>query len=75
MPANGLIYVVLPRATIGLSVADGRIQFAPPYACKLGWTPGRDAREVWREAARRAEHMEWLPAPDVGDVTNSPNNP
>lgn len=62
MTASGLIFVVLPRATCGLVVADGRIIDAPPY---LRRTIGRDARQVWRELHRQARHIDWLPNPPV----------
>lgn len=65
MTASGLIYTVLPRATCGLVVVDGRITDAPPY---LRRTLGRDARQVWRDLARQAHRLDWLP-----DQTGSPS--
>lgn len=57
-PASGLIYCVLPRATVGLIVRDGLIELAPPYLRRL---VGADARQTWRELARQAEQLQWLP--------------
>ena len=58
MNANGLIYCVLRRATVGLVVEDGIITQAPPY---LRRTKGCDARQVWRQLAKQAIRLEWLP--------------
>lgn len=58
-PADGLIYVVLPRATVGLVVSDGVVKDAPPYLRRVR---GADARQVWRELARQAVRLEWVPA-------------
>jgi hypothetical protein len=59
MTTAGLIYVVLSRATCGLVVDHGRIADAPPYLRRT--TLGKDAREVWRDLARQAHHIDWLP--------------
>lgn len=58
---DGLIYLPLPRATVGLMVTDGRITAVPPYVRRRGWV-GRDAREVWRELRRAGHVVEWLRA-------------
>lgn len=60
-PANGLIRAVLPKATVGLIVADGKVVDAAPYVRRT--TIGRDARDVWREFARQAVDLQWLPDP------------
>lgn len=55
---TGLIYAVLPRATVGLSIAEGRVVDAPPYVRRMR---GMDARQAWRDLARQAIRLEWLP--------------
>ena len=60
--ACGLIYLSTPKATVGLIVQDGLVVDGPPYARR--WTLGRDAREVWREAAQRGATLAWLPDHD-----------
>jgi len=59
--ADGLIYVPLPRGTVGLVVADDRIVAVPPFVRRRGWR-GRDAREVWRELRRQGVEVEWVAA-------------
>ncbi|MEU3452281.1 hypothetical protein ABZ671_01360 [Micromonospora sp. NPDC006766] len=56
--ADGLIWVVLPRATCGLVVADGVVVDAPPYLRRV---KGSHARRVWRELAGQAQQLVWLP--------------
>lgn len=56
---DGLMYLSLPRYTVGLVVRGGRVVDAPPIAVE--WTLGRDARQVWREAARRGARLVWIP--------------
>lgn len=58
-PASGLIYCVLRKATVGLVVHDGVIVDVPPYLRRL---KGADARRTWRELAKQAERLEWLPS-------------
>lgn len=57
--ATGMIWVVLPRATVALIVVDGRVTQTAPYVWRYR---GRDARQVWRELLRNAIRMEWVPA-------------
>lgn len=58
--ATGMIWLSTPRYTVGLDIVDGVVVDAPPIARR--WTIGRDARTVWREAARRGARLVWLPA-------------
>ncbi len=58
---DGLIYVPLGRATVGLMVAAGIVVDVPPYVRRRGWV-GRDARQVWRELRRAGVAVEWVPA-------------
>jgi hypothetical protein len=58
---DGLIYVPLPRATVGLMVVAGVVADVPPYVRRRGWE-GRDARQVWRELRREGVAVEWVPA-------------
>ncbi len=60
MAATGLMWVSTPAATVGLVVRDGLVVDCPPYAYR--WAKGRDARQVWRDAARRGADLVWLPA-------------
>ena len=60
MNAGGLIYWSTRSATVGLVVQDGKVVETPPYA--RAWAMGRDARQLWREGARRGVRLEWLPA-------------
>lgn len=60
MDADGLIVWSTPAATCGLVVVGGDVVDGPPYAVKVGLV-GRDAREVWREQARRGVDLEWVP--------------
>lgn len=59
MEANGLIYCSTPSATFGVVVAAGRVTDTAPWGRRLGLV-GRDAREVWREQARRGAQLEWI---------------
>lgn len=61
MAADGLIYVPLSRATVGLVVTGGLVADVPPYVRRRGWV-GRDAREVWRELRRAGVQVAWMPA-------------
>lgn len=54
-----MIWLSTRAYTVGLIVEDGRVVKAAPIARR--WTLGRDAREVWREAARRGARLAWLP--------------
>lgn len=56
--ACGLLWVALPRATVGLVIADGVVVDAPPYLRRLR---GGCARQAWRELARQADQLVWLP--------------
>lgn len=58
--ADGLIWVPLPRATVGLIVTGGIVTDVPPYVRRRGWTR-RDAREVWRELCRQGIAPQWVP--------------
>ncbi len=60
---DGLIWVPLPRATVGLVVAAGVVTDVPPYVRRRGWV-GRDARQVWRELSRAGVGAGW----EDGDV-------
>lgn len=55
---DGLIWHSTPAATVGLLVRGGRVVDCPPYARR--WALGRDARELWRDAARRGVRLAWL---------------
>ncbi len=57
--ASGLVWLSTPAATVGLVVEDGTVVDCPPYARK--WAKGRDARQVWRDAARRGADLAWIP--------------
>lgn len=59
MTANGLIWLSTKAATVALIVVDGRVVDCPPYA--RTWALGRDARQVWRDAAGRGADLAWLP--------------
>jgi hypothetical protein len=56
---NGLIWLSTRRYTVGLVVCGGAIVETPPIARR--WALGRDARALWREAARRGAKLAWLP--------------
>lgn len=57
---SGLLVISMPTFTIGLVVHANKITAAPPYGRKLGLV-GRNAREVWRDYARRGADLFWLP--------------
>ncbi len=59
MTADGLIWLATRRATVGLIVRGGIVVECAPYARR--WALGRDARQVWRDAARRGAQLRWLP--------------
>lgn len=63
MTATGMIYLSTPRYTVGLVVRAGVVAAAPPIARR--WALGRDARDVWRQAARQGARLEWLPDPPL----------
>jgi hypothetical protein len=69
MPADGLIYVPLSRATVGLIVAAGVVTDVAPYVRRRGWR-GRDAREVWRELRRQGVAVQWVPVSQIGEEVN-----
>lgn len=56
---TGMIYLSTPTLTVGLIVKDGIVVDAPPIARR--WTIGRDARAVWRQAARKGARLAWVP--------------
>lgn len=58
MTDTGLIWLSTPAATVGLIVTSGVITECPPYARR--WALGRDARQVWRDAARRGAQLAWV---------------
>jgi len=60
---TGLLYLSLPRITVGLVVHDGRVvEPRAPWARKR---LGTDARQVWRDHARQpGARLEWLPDPE-----------
>lgn len=70
---DGLIVWSSPSATCGLVVVGGDVVDGPPYARKLGLV-GRDARQVWREQARRGVGLQWLPDPPHTVVESWTNN-
>lgn len=57
--ADGMIWLSTARYTVGLVVAADRIVDAPPIARR--WALGRDARQVWRDAAKRGARLHWMP--------------
>lgn len=59
MTTDGLIYCSLPAATVGLVVRNAEVVDCPPYA--RSWAYGRDARQVWRDLARRGATLRWVP--------------
>ena len=59
--ANGLIYAVLTKATVGPVVSDGIIVDCPPYVGRTRL--GRDACALWREQARRGARPSVDPRP------------
>lgn len=61
MLGDGLIWVPLPRATVGLVVAGGVITDVPPYVRRRGWV-GRDAWQVGWELRRAGVAARWVPA-------------
>lgn len=65
MDADGLLWWSTQAATCGLVVEDAVVVDCPPYARKLGFL-GRDARELWREQARRSVDLQWVP--DVAET-------
>jgi hypothetical protein len=67
--ANGLIYVPLRSACVGLIVADGVVVEVPPYVRRRRWV-GRDAREVWRELRRGGVAVQWI-SDDLRSTVNS----
>ena len=59
--ADGLIYLSMPTATVGLIVRDAWVIDGPPYARKIGLV-GKDARAVWRRYhGRPGVILHWLP--------------
>lgn len=63
--ADGLIYVPLPRATVGLIVTGDQVTDVAPYVRRRGWV-GRDARDLWRELRRQGVAVQWRPAAGAG---------
>jgi hypothetical protein len=63
---TGLLYLSLPRVTVGLVVSDGTVvEPRAPWARKR---LGTDARQVWRDHAGKAGVlMEWIPDDNGGN--------
>jgi hypothetical protein len=58
--SNGMIRWSTRHAVCGIIVCANRVVDCAPYVRR--WAIGRDARELWREQARRTGvQLEWFP--------------